>query len=115
MHAPPIASCGLRLENEDIRVSVSLRLGAALRQAHQSFCGALVEVNGLQGLSSKLDSDKHSKHASINDIIYRACCRTDITAVKESTGLTRTDGKRPSGSTLVPWSASMCSLEPYDC
>ena len=35
LHALPIASCGLRLENEDIRVAVSLRLDTALCQAHQ--------------------------------------------------------------------------------
>ena len=37
--------------------------------------------------------------------MYSVCCRVDIPAVKEPTGLTRTDGKRPDGSTLVPWSA----------
>ena len=110
LHALPIASCGLRLENEDIRVAVGLRLGAALCQAHQCPCGAFVEVNGLHGLSCKLGSGKHSRHASINDIIYRACCRADIPAVKEPTGLTRTDGKRPDGSTLVPWSAGKCVI-----
>ena len=107
LHALPIASCGLRLENEDrpIRVAVGLRLGAALCQALQRPCGALVEVNGLHGLSYKLGSGKHSRQASINDIIYRAFYRADIPAVKEPTGLTRTEGKRPDGSTLVPWSA----------
>ena len=73
-------------------------------------CDALVEVNGLYGLSCKLGPDKHLRHASINDIIYRACCRADIPAVKEPTGLTGTDGKRPDGSTLVPWSAGKCVL-----
>ena len=72
-------------------------------------CGALVEVNGLHGLSCKLGSGKHSRHALI-DIIYRACCRADIPAVKEPTGLTRTDGKRRDGSTLVPWSAGKCVI-----
>ena len=102
--------CGLSLENEDICVTVGLRLGAALCQAHQCPCRALVEVNGLHGLSCKLGSGKHSRHASINDITYRACCRADIPAVKEPTGLTRTDGKRPDGSTLVPWSVGKCVI-----
>ena len=35
LHDLPIASCGLRLENGDIRVAVGLRFGAALCQAHQ--------------------------------------------------------------------------------
>ena len=110
MHALPIASCGLYLENEDNRIAVCLRLGAALCQVHQRPCGALVEVSGFHGLSYKLGSGKHSRHASINDIIYHACCRADIPACKEPTGLTRTDGKRPYGSTLVPWSAGKCVI-----
>ena len=61
-------------------------------------------------ISCKLGSGKYSRHASINDIIYRACCCADIPAVKEPTGLTRTDGKRPDGSTLVPWSAGKCVI-----
>ena len=107
MLALPIASCGLRLENEDIR-AVVLSLGAALCQAHQRPSGALVEVNGLRGLSCQLGSGKHSRHASISDIIYCACCRAEIPAVKEPIGLTRTDCKRLDGSTLVPWSAGKC-------
>ena len=54
LYALPIALCGLRLENEDIRVAVGLRLDAALCQAYQCPCGALVEVNCLHGLSCKL-------------------------------------------------------------
>ena len=110
LRALPFASCGLGLENEDIRFAVGLRLGAALCQAHQCPCGALEEVNGLHSLSCKLSSGKHSRCASINDIISRACCRADILAVKKPTGLTRTDGKRPDGSTLVPGSADKCVL-----
>ena len=110
MHAPPIASCDLRLENEDIRVAVGLRLGAALCQAYQCPCEVLIKVNGLHGLSCKLDSGKHSRHASINDIIYRACCRADVNTVKEPTGLTKTDGKRSDGSTSVSWSAGKCVI-----
>ena len=105
LHALHFASSGLRQENEDIRIAVGLRLGAAIYQAHQCPCGAVTEVNGLHGLSCKLGSGENSKHASLNYIIYHASYRADIPAVKESTGSTRTDGKRPYGSTLVPWSA----------
>ena len=79
-----------------VRVAVGLRLGAALCPAHQCPCGALVEVNGLRGLSCKLGPGKHSRQAAIHDIIYRVCCRVDISAVKEPTELARNDGKCPS-------------------
>ena len=107
---------------KSVLVPQYISLGAALCQAHQSWCRTLlstsvplrslhrgqrsscVEVNGLHvhGLSCKLSSGKHSRHASINDIVYGACCRADIRAVKEPTGLTRAVGKRPDGSTLIP-------------
>ena len=118
LHALPIASCGLRLENEDSRVvsmpSKSYDLEGIGCCWPTSLCRTLsstsvplrsfsIVVNGLHGLSCKLGSGKHSRHASINDIISRANCRADIPAVKDSTGLIRNDGKRPVVSTLVPW------------
>jgi hypothetical protein len=39
----------------------------------------------------------------VNDIIHRALVRAKIASVKEPIGLSRTDGKRPDGLTLVPW------------
>ena len=71
------------IENEDTSVVVGLRLGAALCQAHQCPCRALVEVNSLHGLSCKLGLGKYLRLASINDIIYRTYCCADIPAVKE--------------------------------
>ena len=43
-------------------------------------------------------------------IIYRACCRADILAVKKPAGLKKTDSKRLDGSILIPLSASKCVL-----
>ena len=39
----------------------------------------------------------------MNDIIFRSLFSAGIPASKEPTGLTRLDGKRPDGLTLVPW------------
>ena len=43
------------------------------------------------------------KHNVVNDIIVRSLSSAGIPAAKEPTGLTRLDGKRPDGLTLVPW------------
>jgi hypothetical protein len=40
----------------------------------------------------------------LNDIIWRAMNRARIPAVKEPVGLLRQDGKRPDGTTILPWS-----------
>src|SRR6218665_1245159 len=42
----------------------------------------------------------------MNDIIWRSLLTADIPSSKEPPGLLRTDGKRPDGATLVPWSKS---------
>ena len=39
----------------------------------------------------------------MKDIIWRSLSKADIHAVKEPAGLSRTDGKRPDGMTLIPW------------
>ena len=110
LHAMPISSCGLRLENEDIRVAVGFRLGTALCKPHQCPCGALVDVTGLHSLSCKLSASKHARHNVINNLIARAVTLADIPWVKEPQGLSRSDGKRPNGMTLIPWKAGKCAL-----
>ena len=100
LHVLPIASCGLRLDNEDVRVAIGLRLGTAICEPHICPCGALVDAHAL---SCKLGSGKHSRHKTINDIVCRSLARADIPSVKEPTGLLRSDSKRPDGLTLIPW------------
>jgi hypothetical protein len=39
----------------------------------------------------------------LNDIFARAFASAGIPAAKEPSGLSRTDGKRPDGLTLIPW------------
>jgi len=40
----------------------------------------------------------------MTDIIWRVMKRDQIPAVKEPVGLLRQDGKRPDGTTILPWS-----------
>ena len=44
----------------------------------------------------------------INDVIWRAFSRAKIPAIKEPNGLSRSDGKRPDGMTIIPWSRGRC-------
>lgn len=108
LFALPVSACGLRLDNEAIRVAVGLRLGLPLCQAHLCPCGSFVDVRGLHGLSCKRSSGRSVRHHQLNDIIFRALRRADIPSVKEPTGLTRSDGKRPDGLTLIPWKGGRC-------
>jgi len=103
LHALPISSCGLRLDNESIRVAVGLRLGTKLCEEHQCPCGAKVDPEGTHGLACRRSAGRSTRHYAINDLVYRALHRANVPAVKEPAGLLRTDGKRPDGLTLIPW------------
>ena len=43
------------------------------------------------------------RHHALNDIIARAFASTGVPAMKEPTGLSRSDGRRPDCLTLLPW------------
>jgi len=99
LHALPLSGCGLRLDDKAIHIAVGLRLGANMCEPHQCPCGASVDVKGLHGLSCKGGTDRSARHHALNDLLWRALSKADIPAVKEPSGLLRTDGKRPDGVT----------------
>ena len=103
LHALPISACGLRLDNEAIRVATGLRLGCSLCESHQCPCGATTDARGVHGLSCRRSAGRQSRHHYLNDLIWRALTRAGVPATKEPNGLARADGKRPDGLTLVPW------------
>ena len=101
--ALPITSCGLRLEDEAIRVAVALRLGLNLGAPHQCRCGTMVDARGVHALVCKHAPSRTIRHQQLNDLITRAIASAGIPVTKEPTGLTRCDGRRPDGMTLIPW------------
>ena len=103
--ALPIASCGLKLENEAVRVAVGLRLGLNLCVPHQCPCGAQVDARGTHSFVCKRAPGKASRHHVLNDVVARSFSAAGVPVAKEPAGLCRTDGKRPDGMTLIPWEA----------
>ena len=108
LNALPISSCGLRLDDEAVRVAIGLRLGANLCEPHTCVCGADVHITGTHGLACKRSAGRMGRHQYLNDIIWRAINRANVPAVKEPQGLIRSDGKRPDGVTQIPWAEGKC-------
>jgi hypothetical protein len=103
LFALPITSCGLRLEDEALRVAVGLRLGFNICEPHECRCGVQVKADGSHGLSCSLGPGRAARHASLNELIYRSLVRAGFPAVKEPEGLSRADGKGPDGLYLISW------------
>ena len=105
LHTLPVTSLGLRMDNNTIRIAIGLRWGTPLCIPHLCYhCGANVDTLGTHGLSCRFSAGRHFRHAMLNDILHRALSSANVPSRLEPTGLDRTDGKRPDGITMVPWS-----------
>ena len=63
----------------------------------------MVDAQGIYGLSCRKSAPRQIRHAQMNDIIWRSVKKAQYPAVKESVGLSRSDGKRPDEATQIPW------------
>jgi len=73
-----LASVGLRLSDEAVRVTVAHRLGCKACELHTCPCGKAVDARGLHGLCCRR---RHQRHHQINDIVWRAIRRAQIPAL----------------------------------
>jgi len=101
LFALPITSCGLKLDDEVVRVAVGLRLD--LRELHQCQCGSVVDARGLHSFVCKRAPGRSARHYALNDLVACSFAAAGVPVTKEPAGLSRTDGKWPDGLTLVPW------------
>ena len=115
LNAIPSASLGLNLDDAALRIAVGLRLGVPLVLDHKCHCGASVDKLGHHGLSCRRSAGRQLRHSLLNDTIQRALQSAGVQSVREPPGLLRTDGKRPDGSTLVPWSRGRCLIWDATC
>jgi hypothetical protein len=78
-------------------------LGCNLCTPHICKCTEKVDEIGIHGLSCSKSSGRFSRYTEINSIINRSLTSTHVNSTLEPNGLSRDDGKRPDGMTLVPW------------
>jgi len=78
LFAMPITSCGLRLDDEAVRVAVGLRLGLSLCIPHQCQCESLVTAHGMHGFICKKAPSRTFRHHALNDLVARAFASTAI-------------------------------------
>ena len=82
-------------------VAVALHLGLDLGAPHTCRCGALVDARGQHGFDCKQAPSRIARHQRLSDLMSRALVSAGVPATKEPVGLTRRDGKRPDGTTLI--------------
>ena len=110
LYALPLASLGLKLDDQSLRISCALRLGSLICHNHKCICGNNVDSSGRHGLSCKLQAGRHQRHSTLNDIVQRALSSAGYPSKLEPTGLSRKDGKRPDGLSLFPFKLGKCLI-----
>ena len=115
LHAVPCSSIGTRLDDTSLRIAVALRLGANMCAPHTCLCGAQVDSRGTHGLACRKSAGRHTRHNAVNDLIKRALASADIPAMLEPNSLSRDDGKRPDGLTVLPWANGRCMVWDFTC
>jgi len=103
--ALPIVPCGLKLDDEAVRVAVGIRLALILCVPHQCRCGTQIDSFGRHSLVCNRAPGRIVRHHQLNDVIARSLASTGVPVSEEPSGLSRSDGKRPDGLTLIPWRA----------
>ena len=109
LNVVPCKNIGLKLDDQQLRILIGLRLGANICVAHTCHCGKRNERDGLHGLSRV---GRFSRHATLNSLIKQTLGSLDLHSMFEPRGLYRTDGKRPDGVTsfLGEWVNSWCGM-----
>jgi len=115
LKAVPVSSLGLRLDDEGMRISVGLRLGANVCMPFTCVCGDQVDARGAHGLSCIKSAGRQLRHSLVNEEVLRAFSRAGIPASREPSGLIPASALRPDGATVIPWSQGRCLAWDVTC
>ena len=115
LNSLPSSSLGTLLDNESLRIGVSLRLGLRVCVAHKCRCGSMVDEFGLHPLSCRSSAGRFPRHSALNDVIRRGLEAAGFPSQLEPVGLDRGDGKRPDGITMFPFKSGKALIWDATC
>ena len=101
--ALPSSRDDTRLSNAALQVAIGLRLGLPVATPGKCSCGAPLHELGDHALTCHKGVGKHARHSEVNSRIKAALAEAGVVSVLEPVGLTRDDGKRPDGATVLPF------------
>ena len=101
--ALPSSRDGTRLSNAILQVAIGLRLGLPVATLGKFSCDAPLDELGAHALTCHKGVGKHARHSEVNSRIKAALAEASVVSVLEPVVLTRDDGTRPDGATVLPF------------
>ena len=101
----PCKNLGRKLDDQQLRISIGLKLRANICVVHTCHYGerdTVVERDDLHGISCTKSGGRFSCHATLYSLIKQTLGSFDLPSVIEPCGLYRTDGNCPDGVTRIP-------------
>ncbi|CAK9302592.1 unnamed protein product [Gordionus sp. m RMFG-2023] len=106
----------LLLTADELRFAIGLRLNCEIVLPYQcKHCETSVDRKGRHCLHCRFCRGRFPRHTNCNDIILRALKSAGIPSRLEPTGIFRSDGKRPDGMSLIPWSRGQLLVWDFTC
>jgi hypothetical protein len=106
---------GTHLDKTSSRTAVALRLGLPFSVQYMCICGTAANSYGAHALVCHKTDGCRMHHNTFNDFIKRASASADIPARLEPSCLSRDDGKRLDGLTLMPLARGRCLVWDFTC
>ena len=111
LNVVPCKNLGLKLDDQQLRISIGLGLGANICVAHTCHCGKRVERDGLHGLSCTKSAGRFSRHATLSSLMKQTLGSLDLPSMLEPRGLYRTNGWPKIGRIFL---VERTEVEPFD-
>ncbi|XP_055347205.1 uncharacterized protein LOC129594524 [Paramacrobiotus metropolitanus] len=116
LNALPSAHIGNLLDDDTLKISVGLRLGAKICEPHNcAKCYKPVDCYAHHGLSCSFSAGRHPRHGALNSVVCRAFVSAGIPAKLEPRGTSNTSSRRPDGCTTFAWQRGMCLAWDVTC
>uniref|UniRef100_A0A1X7VSD8 Uncharacterized protein n=1 Tax=Amphimedon queenslandica TaxID=400682 RepID=A0A1X7VSD8_AMPQE len=94
------------MDDTAVHIAVGLCLGLPICHPHSCrHGGCQVTVFATHGLSCTRSEGRHLCHSSVNSLVQRALSAAGVPSCLEPSSLARSDGMRPDGVNMVPWSS----------
>ncbi|CAK9293021.1 unnamed protein product [Gordionus sp. m RMFG-2023] len=116
METIPSNNLDLLLTADELRFAIGLRLNCEIVLPYQcKHCETSVDRKGRHCLHCRFCRGRFPRHTNCNDIILRALKSAGIPSRLEPTSIFRSDGKRPDGMSLIPWSRGQLLVWDFTC